>query len=546
MILRHKLRKQKKKNPEIETPIFLGSVPEGIEYLLPSDIEICDGYFYALSDDPNITLRISVEQTAISVSLSISSENTECVSAIYYSNDEIMNFSEEKKIIIGKADGKAYDRNIVFSSPVHWIRFDSVDQAGKFSVNKFHIRVTDPDTLGTAGEEITFLPELSIEDTINALSERITSQNWRADDFAVFVTHDISGTGAPLLCRKMSAFARKAGKHTVIISLAPVSSSELIQQFQQDCDVLLILMQSAEIERVAQTLAKLGIKLAVLNTVVSGSALKYFHEAGFKTICLIHEMQGALKLLQAQRWIEDFALYADRVVFPAACVRDEFIRFGGNVGDKSVILPQGYYKAIETKPDSALKSRLLGRFNIPEGAKLIAGAGTINFRKGVDLLPLIAKELKKLGPADYHFLWLGTSDDAAYDIFLQDQIIRMGLADRFHFTGYIADEKEYMDIFGGCDALALVSREDPYPSVMIEAMAAGTPVVAFMRSGGAEELLADERGYLVDYLDISQYALTLHRICNEHGFADDVRMRAKEYVRRYCDFSEYVDKIINM
>jgi len=41
------------------------------------------------------------------------------------------------------------------------------------------------------------------------------------------------------------------------------------------------------------------------------------------------------------------------------------------------------------------------------------------------------------------------------------------------------------------NAFALTSREDPYPTVAIEALAAGLPVVAFENSGGIPELLVE-------------------------------------------------------
>ena len=531
----------------LHSPEMKLSPPDKIIYISSSSIKPLGGAcFEATDNDPWFLLKLPCGQAAISLNLQIQSENSDCTCAVYFSLDRNKNFTEKNKLTLGNADGKLNEKHLVFPAPVYWLRLDPIDQAEKFTIFKFDICITDSDLPASVREEIGEIKQLSTSESLLRLNNIATEQGWENGGLVVFVTHELSGTGAPLLCRKMSSAARQIGRHTVIISLSGRNNAQVISQFDKDCDMLLICQENQDINQFVDELSKLGAVLAVLNTVVSGRVLRCFHETGFFCICLIHEMRGALKILRARGWIGNFSAYADKVVFPAQCVRDDFLSFGGDVAQKSVILPQGYYKDIVNKVDSAYKAKMKEKLGIPEGAKLIIGAGSINFRKGVDLLPLIAKELYRLGDTECHFIWLGTSTDEQYEIGLQEQIMRMRLSDKFHLMGYVADEQEYMKLFSICDVLALVSREDPYPSVMIEAMAANIPVVAFSESGGAEELLAEERGYLVDYMDIHQYALTLHRICYEPGLADGVKARAKEYIRRHGDFKEYVDQILNL
>jgi hypothetical protein len=60
------------------------------------------------------------------------------------------------------------------------------------------------------------------------------------------------------------------------------------------------------------------------------------------------------------------------------------------------------------------------------------------------------------------------------------------------------------------DGYALTSREDPFPSVALEAMAAGLPVVAFGRSGGIPDMLEDTgAGAVVPYGDVTAMAEAL-------------------------------------
>ena len=62
--------------------------------------------------------------------------------------------------------------------------------------------------------------------------------------------------------------------------------------------------------------------------------------------------------------------------------------------------------------------------------------------------------------------------------------------------------EDVRDYYNAADVFLLTSREDPFPSVVLEAFAAGLPVVAFADTTGCEELIA-EHGSLVPVGDLS-------------------------------------------
>ena len=59
----------------------------------------------------------------------------------------------------------------------------------------------------------------------------------------------------------------------------------------------------------------------------------------------------------------------------------------------------------------------------------------------------------------------------------------------FHLAGL--PDRRRAPICRAADAFALTSREDPFPSVVLEALSAGTPAVAFDRSGGIPDMLRE-------------------------------------------------------
>jgi glycosyltransferase involved in cell wall biosynthesis len=63
----------------------------------------------------------------------------------------------------------------------------------------------------------------------------------------------------------------------------------------------------------------------------------------------------------------------------------------------------------------------------------------------------------------------------------------LGIVDRIHWLGYVADRPTYMDALASCDVFVFPSRAEGFPKVILEAMAAGLPVVA-SRAGMLAEL----------------------------------------------------------
>ena len=72
------------------------------------------------------------------------------------------------------------------------------------------------------------------------------------------------------------------------------------------------------------------------------------------------------------------------------------------------------------------------------------------------------------------------------------------------------------DYLSAADVLLLTSREDPYPTVVMEALAAGVPVMAFRECGGFVELLDDrDFGHLIPFGDLEVLVATVISVCRQ-------------------------------
>lgn len=102
--------------------------------------------------------------------------------------------------------------------------------------------------------------------------------------------------------------------------------------------------------------------------------------------------------------------------------------------------------------------------------------------------------------------------------------------------------EELAEIYTAADLLVNPTREDNFPTVNMEALACGTPVVTF-RTGGSPECIDETCGSVVEPDDLDSLQREIERIyevrpyskegCMKRSAAFDKRGRFQEYVRLY-------------
>jgi UDP-glucose:(heptosyl)LPS alpha-1,3-glucosyltransferase len=102
---------------------------------------------------------------------------------------------------------------------------------------------------------------------------------------------------------------------------------------------------------------------------------------------------------------------------------------------------------------------------------------------------------------------------------------RLGLAERVHFTGPQQDVRPW---YGMADVFALPTLYDPFPNVVLEALASGLPVMTSPTCGAAEILAGSVCGRICDALDPEVQARALDELLD--GDQYDLAASARECV----------------
>ncbi|HEX7069600.1 MAG TPA: glycoside hydrolase family 99-like domain-containing protein, partial [Rhodothermales bacterium] len=288
-------------------------------------------------------------------------------------------------------------------------------------------------------------------------------------------------------------------------------------------------LSSESKRRILQQLYDDGARIALCNTSVVGDTVELLKEVGFSTVSLVHELPGLIRERSLEGSAALIARHADRVVFPSEHVRDRFIEVTGPLDDRSVVQPQGLYAPnpfFDRREIAA--EELRKQIGVQTQTPIILAVGFADRRKGVDLFVDVALRTVT-GLPDAVFVWVGHHDADTFGQ-VRARIDAAGLSDRFRFPGAARNASLF---FAGADAYLMTSREDPFPSVVLEALDAGLPVIAFDGAGGFLELVRKCGGVIVPFTDTAAMAAALTRLLT----SDDRRVgdRARETLSR--DFS---------
>ena len=365
----------------------------------------------------------------------------------------------------------------------------------------------------------------------------------------VLISHDANIGGASLLALRIAHVMVTVFRRELVIILG--SSGPLEAQFKKYGDVFCLHLKRFDcldnpnyVNELINTLRSNGLRYCLCNTAVIGSLIPILKSNGFYVVSLVHELPTSIKLLGATKSARNITRYADRVIFAAEFVRRQFTEEYSTKESKVIIKPQGAYLQSELldNPEQA-RLNLRKRLRIDKDAFIFLGCGYADLRKGYDLFIQVAGSvISQLPSTDVHFLWVGPIDNRI-ETWVKHDIEKMGINNRMHHLDYVA---ELQAIYCASDVFILPSREDPFPSVVLEAMAVGIPMIAFQDAGGAPEALADGCGVIVPYLDVQAMAAAAIELLLNKDKREYITAKAQSSIKEKHDFEKYVGFLLDL
>ena len=169
----------------------------------------------------------------------------------------------------------------------------------------------------------------------------------------------------------------------------------------------------------------------------------------------------------------------------------------------------------------------------------IVFAGQLIRGKGVDVLIECLARVS----APFECIIAG---EGSHRSFCETLTQRLGLSDRVRFTGYL-NPRELQTVYADA-TLAVVSSlwPEPFGAVGLEAMRHGLPVIAF-DAGGIREWLRDgENGFLIPWMDRTQFASRVEQLLKNKDLARELGRRGKEFAEQKFNFEQYISRLESM
>jgi len=347
----------------------------------------------------------------------------------------------------------------------------------------------------------------------------------------LLVGHDAYKHGAQMLLMSMAKIYTQQFGMDVTILLK--DSGPLVPDYTNVCKtVVLNQLGESNLEGWAR---HQGFDIAIFNTSVTGNLVPALKRAGTKVTMLIHELPNLIESYDLAPNMQIVAQQCEFAIFPSAIVQDGFNHYTSNATVEQKIHPQGIYMPIEYS--HAARNEIRSELGIPSDAKVVLNVGFADLRKGFDIFLQIARQMIVERP-DVHFVWAGAIEQEMERWVQSD--LDAALEKRIHLIGFT---NKMADYYSASDCLFLSSREDPYPSVVLEAMCVGAPVVLFSRATGFDSLIS-KYGQVVDRNDITQINRAIvHSLYNDSRAEKQARA---EYVDKECRFDDYCFSLLQM
>ncbi len=351
----------------------------------------------------------------------------------------------------------------------------------------------------------------------------------------LLVGHSGNNGGAEILLKNMINEFKKQDMEVVVFVK---SEGPIIEEYKKMAPTFIV-NTNEKMEKYIDELSNLNFESAILNTVITANFIDTLKKHDFYIISLVHELPGVIKGLKAEKLSKKIAQHADLVVFPSTFVANKFENMF-KIRNLKLIHSQGFYNMFNDFNKEESRKILESKHDIPENNQIILNVGRGEERKGFDIFLEVSQKLEN---ENLTFIWVGYINENLQNDYMDE----INYSKNLIVTGFISDKKEIMRYYDSCDIFLLTSREDPFPSVVLEAFNAKKPVIAFENAGGFRDIVINDfSGYLVEYESSDALADKIkflvnntelkeklgdnaHKICEEQKFDEYVKI-----LKSYC------------
>ncbi len=374
----------------------------------------------------------------------------------------------------------------------------------------------------------------------------------------LFISHNATLTGAPILLLRLITLFKSITNTEVSILLN--QGGEIKNRFEELSSTMewSINLQETFCERFKiKACSIIGIKClskiekhrnTILdtvnnvdyifnNTIANVQLLRRIPTVNKKIISYIHELNVGCKIdstVSDMNYINEIS----NIIFVPSNAVKSFLEEEYKFESSKIKILKYVFPNIEfssTQNETIIESN---------SSSIVVGiCGTLDWRKGYDILPFIVKGIAE-NHADMHiqFEWIGADLTSKEYLILQNDLLKLGIIDRVSFISKRNDIQAYL---GKIDILLLLSREDAFPLVVLEAAQYGIPCIYFSDAGGIAEFCSSDAGIPINYLDVDSMISAIAILSSNRIERERFGKNAKTKFLKYKENSQLLQPLID-
>jgi 1,2-diacylglycerol 3-alpha-glucosyltransferase len=217
------------------------------------------------------------------------------------------------------------------------------------------------------------------------------------------------------------------------------------------------------------------------------------------------------------------ATQVDLLVVPSMAMQERLGEYG--VTTRIRVLPTGLAEEDFAKGDvQAFKCKT----GLDSGRPLVLHVGRIAHEKNIDFLVDVVDKVRRILP-DVLMIVAGAGPALEH---VRRLVERRRLGENVRFLGYLSREGDLQACYEAGDVFVFSSRTETQGLVLLEAMAAGTPVVSTAVMG-TRDILGAGRGALVAKDDVNDFSAKVVRLLQDEALRARLSMEAAAYAREW-------------
>ncbi|MFA5173387.1 MAG: glycosyltransferase family 4 protein [Candidatus Paceibacterota bacterium] len=231
--------------------------------------------------------------------------------------------------------------------------------------------------------------------------------------------------------------------------------------------------------------------------------------------------------------IRKYLRYADKIIAVSAALKEALEQNGIN---NVAVIKNGIdfrkFQNLEGKDEARLK------FQVSDNEKTILFGGRPSAAKGVKQL---FEALKSIKDKCFKVIIFGENEKRKEEI--KEEAKRKGILEKIIFLGKVPN-KEIKDIYKKADLLVVPSVcFDSFPTVILEAMATGIPVIATVFGGAKEMVLDGKTGFIVNPFKTKELAEKIEEVLLDEEKAKKFGEEGKKRAEKEFNSDNWIEDI---